>query len=241
MRTGWVRTRRFFQRDGAGDWCACRTTTPTGAIGMVSRSDRSRGRQIRGRAPQGHRSFTLEMVRCGMIDPDTFARRLDATPIDEAHKRRVANVVREAPRNNRPGTGKEPRRSRKGAAETRPHARPSPATRSAPKLSTSIKSHLARPPERPFPRLQGTPRYCWLSRGWDRTEGFSGKPSPKSRAGAARVVAGASIPHLDLRWGGPAPKSLKTHLSASQRGRINRHSRCRPPYSRAEGRRPRRP
>ena len=36
--------------------------------------------------------FTLEMVRCGMIDPDTFARRLDATPIDEAHKRRVARL-----------------------------------------------------------------------------------------------------------------------------------------------------
>ena len=38
------------------------------------------------------RSFTLEMVRRDMIDPATFARRLDATPIDEAHKRRVANA-----------------------------------------------------------------------------------------------------------------------------------------------------
>ena len=36
--------------------------------------------------------FTLEMVRCGLIDPDTFARRLEATPIDEAHKRRVARL-----------------------------------------------------------------------------------------------------------------------------------------------------
>ena len=36
--------------------------------------------------------FTLEMVRRGMIDPDTFAQRLDATPIDEAHKRRVAKL-----------------------------------------------------------------------------------------------------------------------------------------------------
>ena len=36
--------------------------------------------------------FTLEMVRRGLIDPDTFAQRLDATPIDEAHKRRVAKL-----------------------------------------------------------------------------------------------------------------------------------------------------
>ena len=38
------------------------------------------------------RPFTLEMVRRGLIDPDTFARRLDATPIDESHKRRVARL-----------------------------------------------------------------------------------------------------------------------------------------------------
>ena len=38
------------------------------------------------------RPFTEEMVRRGMIDPDTFARRLETTPIDEEHKRRVARM-----------------------------------------------------------------------------------------------------------------------------------------------------
>ena len=36
--------------------------------------------------------FTLEMVRRSMIDPDTFAQRLDATPIDEEHKLRVGKL-----------------------------------------------------------------------------------------------------------------------------------------------------
>lgn len=38
------------------------------------------------------RPFTEEMVRRGMIDSDTFALRLETTPIDEEHKRRVARM-----------------------------------------------------------------------------------------------------------------------------------------------------
>lgn len=62
-----------------------------GAIGWcLDPVDLAVAKYVAGRAKD--RPFTLEMVRRGMIDPDTFARRLQTTPIDEEQKRRVARM-----------------------------------------------------------------------------------------------------------------------------------------------------